>query len=320
VPVYQGEKTLESLMAEILPLTTPQVSPGGRTWVVSDVFLVYDNGPDRSDVVIRELASRHPFVHPVWLSRNYGQHAATIAGMASTATDWIVTLDEDGQHEPAMIAVLLDAALSEQADVVYAKPTNPAPHGALRNAASRGAKRVTASLTGTRGATDYQSFRLVLGTVGRSVAAYAGSGVYLDVALGWVARRVVTAPVALRDEGDRVSGYSTRRLLGHFVRMLLSSGTRVLRLVSILGLVFAAVGIIVAIVVFIQRVAGDIPVEGWASTIVVLLLSAGAILFALGVIAEYIGINVNMAMGKPLYVITSDPADGPLAREPKSES
>jgi undecaprenyl-phosphate 4-deoxy-4-formamido-L-arabinose transferase len=52
--------------------------------------------------------------------------------------------------------------------------------------------------------------------------------------------------------------------------------------------------------------------QGWTSTMVVLLVSTGAILFALGVIAEYVGVNVNMAMGKPAYLIVSDPALGPL--------
>ena len=45
---------------------------------------------------------------------------------------------------------------------------------------------------------------------------------------------------------------------------------------------------------------------------VVMLLIGGAVLFSLGVIAEYIGVAVNMAMGKPLYLIVSDAADGPL--------
>jgi undecaprenyl-phosphate 4-deoxy-4-formamido-L-arabinose transferase len=59
--------------------------------------------------------------------------------------------------------------------------------------------------------------------------------------------------------------------------------------------------------------------EGWASIIVVLLLSSGAILVSLGIIAEYIGVNVNMAMGKPLYLITNDPASGPLGRQKPPE-
>ena len=86
--------------------------------------------------------------------------------------------------------------------------------------------------SGGNDASIFHSYRLVLGEVGRSVAAYAGAGVYLDVALGWVAGTAATCPVRLRAEGDRPSGYSLRRLLSHFWRMVLTSGTRLLRLVS----------------------------------------------------------------------------------------
>ena len=90
-----------------------------------------------------------------------------------------------------------------------------------------------------------------------------------------------------------------------------------LRLISVLGVVTALVGVVLALIIFIQRLVGDIAIQGWASLSVIVLLSAGAILFSLGVIAEYIGINVNMAMGKPPYLITNDPADGPLGRTRK---
>ena len=88
VPVYQGEHTLDRLVHELTWLTVPTLSPGGRMVQVVEVVLVYDNGPDRSDEVIRRLAQSHSFVRPVWLARNYGQHAATLAGMASTS--WMV--------------------------------------------------------------------------------------------------------------------------------------------------------------------------------------------------------------------------------------
>lgn len=314
VPVYQGEATLPQLLEEIEPLTLTRATPDGHRYVVDEVLLVFDNGPDGSARVIRELEARYDFTRAVWLSRNFGQHAATLAGMASSGGDWIVTLDEDGQHDPALIGGLLDTAVREQASVVYAKPTNKPSHGTLRNTASKGAKWLLSKLFAGSNAPDYQSYRLVLGSIGRSVAAYSGSGVYLDVAMGWVANKTVTSPITLRHEGERTSGYSTRRLFSHFWRMILSSGTRGLRFVSVLGVVFAALGTFLAIYVLIQRLTGNIDTAGWASMIVIVLLTSGAILFSLGIIAEYIGINVNMAMGKPPYLITSDPANGPLGR------
>jgi glycosyltransferase involved in cell wall biosynthesis len=314
VPVYQGEKTLPSLIHEIIPLTSTVTTPDGHDYRVREVLLVFDNGPDEYETVIRALADTHPFVRAVWLSKNYGQHAATLAGMASAGGEWIVTLDEDGQHDPADIALMLDTAMGENASVVYAKPTNPPPHGFVRNAASRVAKWMLTKSAGGMSATNFQSYRLILGSIARSVAAYSGSGVYLDVAISWVANRVTTAPVKLRQEGDRPSGYSTRRLIEHFLRMILSSGTRGLRLVGFMGIIFALVGVAVAIYILIARLTNSAWPTGWASTIVISLLGTGAILFSLGVIAEYIGINVNMAMGKPPYLITTDPKFGPLGR------
>ena len=96
--------------------------------------------------------------------------------------------------------------------------------------------------------------------------------------------------------------------------MVLTGGTRGLRLVSALGLVFAMVGLVFAAFVVYRQIVDPAPTEGWSSLIVVMLISTGAILFSLGVIAEYVGVAVNMAMGKPLYLITQDPADGPLGR------
>jgi glycosyltransferase involved in cell wall biosynthesis len=279
------------------------------------VLLVDDCGPDDSPRVMRELDERFEFVRTVWLSRNFGQHAATLAGIASSGGEWVVTMDEDGQHDPAHIGSMLDVAMASQAAVVYASPTNRAPHGSLRNATSRGAKRVVKALSGGSAAPLFNSYRLMLGEVGRSVAAYAGSGVYLDVALSWVAGTTVAAPVPMRQEVEgRRSGYSFRTLLSHFWRMVLTGGTRALRLVSLLGLAFALMGAIFAIVLVIRQLVDPEPVAGWTSLVVLVLICSGAILFSLGVIAEYIGIAVNMAMGKPPYLITQDPADGPLGR------
>ncbi|MFM2721331.1 glycosyltransferase [Microbacterium mcarthurae (nom. nud.)] len=312
IPVYQAERTLRGVLDEIVPLTEGFVTPGGRSARVTEVITAYDHGPDRSDAVIRELASEYSWVHPVWLSRNFGQHAATLAGIASSGGDWVVTLDEDGQHDPAFIGRLLDTALDEQADVVYAEPTNRPPHGAVRNAASKASKRILETVFGGGRASHFNSYRLILGEVARSVAAYAGTGVYLDVALGWVAARIVTSPVELREEGDRRSGYSYRRLMAHFWRMILTSGTRGLRLVTAAGVVFFVGGVLFALYLVVMRFAsGDIP-EGWTSQMVVTALGTGLVLVSLGIVAEYLGVAVNMAMGRPPYLIVRDPSSGPL--------
>jgi polyisoprenyl-phosphate glycosyltransferase len=314
IPVYQGQSTLRAVVEELTGYLDEASTPDGHRFRVTEVLLSYDNGPDGSDEEIRKLAEQFEQVRPIWLSRNFGQHAATLAGMASSGGDWIVTMDEDGQHDPAYIPQMLDTAMRDQAGVVYALPTNSAPHGFLRNLASRGSKWVVEHWMRGTEVSSFQSYRLLLGEVGRSVAAYAGAGVYLDVALTWVNGRISQQPVVLRQEGDRPSGYSTRTLLSHFWRLVLTSGTRGLRVVTVLGMTFAVVGLGLAIWTIIGRIAGANAQPGWASVLVVVALGTGAILFSLGVIAEYVGVAVNQAMGRPLFLIHGDPKDGPLGR------
>ncbi len=315
IPVYQGERTLVPLLAEIATLTDGVRSPGGRGVVVAEVVLVHDSGPDGSAQVMRDLAEPYAFVRTVWLSRNFGQHAATLAGMASSGSEWIVTLDEDGSTIPRTSRRWsMSRSSGRPTSSMRARPTL-LHTGSAEIWRRERPKLLLRASTGRHQATDFNSYRLVLGEVGRSVAAYAGVGVYLDVALGWVARRTATCPVTLREEGARPSGYSYRSLVSHFWRMVLSSGTRALRLVSLLGVVFAIGGFLLALYFFAARLFWDIETpQGWPSLIVVVLVIGGAVLFSLGVIAEYIGVAVNMAMGKPLYLMVSDAADGPLGR------
>jgi polyisoprenyl-phosphate glycosyltransferase len=272
---------------------------------------VHDGARDGSAAVMQALADRHPFLRLIWLSRNFGQHPATLAGMASTAAQWVVTLDEDGQQDPRDAGRLLDEALDHDALLVYARPRRPPPHGRLRNFASRLAKALSVRLLGVRTLGAFNSFRLIRGDVARGVAAYCGADVYLDVALYWVVPGARHCTVTLRGERSRPSGYNLRRLLSHFWHLVLTSGTRPLRLLAFLGVLAILLGLGVSGWVIWGRLAHQVPVAGWTSMVVVVCLFSGLNLLFLGVIAEYLGVAVSMAMGKPPYFIVSRPSSGP---------
>lgn len=310
IPVYSGAATLPGVLKELEQLRSPRETPDGRGFRVDEVLLVWDRGIRGSEEVVRELAARDQWVRPVWLSRNFGQHPATLAGMTSSGGDWIVTMDEDGQHDPAYIGDLLDKAYRDRTQLVYASPTNRPPHGVLRNAASRLTKWFFVHvLVSSDGIKAFNSYRLILGEAGRSVAAYTGAGVYLDVALSWVVTNPSTCPVLMRDEGRPASAYTLRRLVSHFWRLVISSGTRPLRYVSMMGILMALCGFAVAMYSAVQNMVGNVSVQGWTSVFVAVLVVGGAVLIALGVIAEYIAFSASMAMGKPVYVIVRDPAE-----------
>lgn len=314
IPIYRAESTLCSLVEEINALQELFLNHSPSI-VLKEIILVHDCGPDASDRVMRLLASEFRIVKNVWLARNSGQHAATLAGMASSSGDWIVTIDEDGQHDPSAIPGMLDCALATKADLVYGHPANLPPHGFLRNFASRLTKKVVLPfLTGGR-LQYFSSYRLVLGEAGRSLAAFASNDVYFDIALSWVTRTAVTHEVQMRDERRTESGYSKRSLMSHFIRLVLSAGTRPLRIASVLGGGTFIVGLLMAGAVVVGKIWFGFTVVGWASMFSLLLMIGGLILLVLGIIAEYVGLLVRTAIGRPSYVIINDRATGPLYRE-----
>lgn len=316
IPVYRGAETLPRLVGEIAELTRPFVLADGSSAVVEEVLLVDDCGPDGSHRVIRELCDRHHFVRSVWLMRNYGQHAATIAGLASTRHDWVVTLDEDGQHDPQDVRQLLSVAIKERNSLVYGRSTDGEPHSRLRNVASSSLKRIVVPLLlGGNRSFYFSSFRLMTGEVARSVAAFANQGVYLDIALRWLVQESGIADVRFRHEGREQSGYKLSTLASHFLRLVVSAGARPLRVASLIGLGSAVLGFVLVVVVFIQRLLGDIPVRGWTSLMAAFLVIGGLILVMLGVLAEYMGAVVRRSLGAPLYVIASNPRGGASSDE-----
>jgi glycosyltransferase involved in cell wall biosynthesis len=320
VPVYRGELTLRPLISEITPLLRASKTPRGWPFRVLEVILVHDAGPDRSDAVIRNICSSHEFVRAVWMSRNFGQHAATLAGMAASGGDWVVTIDEDGLQNPLDIGALLDRAFDKAAQVVYGIPSNRTPHAAWRNATSRAAKWLTRRVLMRGRIGTFSSFRLIRGEIARGLAAYCGTSVYLDVALSWVAGRVAEQAVVLRRERDRPSGYSPLRLIGHFWRLVVTSGVGPLRLVTYSGAIVFLLSLAAGIYLLVRALSGSMPVQGWPSLIITMTALGGLTLLSLGIIAEYVGIVVASALGRPLYMTISAPFEpAPSMAAPTTE-
>jgi hypothetical protein len=308
IPVFRAGPVLEETCREILRVCA-DASPVATLEVrLEELVLVCDNPalPDEVLAHLAGLAELDERVRVVWLSRNFGQHPATVAGIVSTNGDWVVTMDEDGQHDPAHVRDLLATAGAKRTPLVYAAPTNARPHGAARNAASWMSGRVARSVSGVP--VRFHSFRLLEGALARSACAYAGENVFLDVALSWTCGTPSACPVQLRAEGSP-SSYNYRKLMSHFWRLVVSSGTRPLRMIAALGLLVAVSGLVAGAYLLGLRISGAIDVPGWTSAVVLMLVLLGGLYICVAVVAEYVGQAVRNTVGRPVYV-RADPPEG----------
>lgn len=313
-PVYRGAAYLPALVAELAQLRE-SLSPGPLD--LAEAIFVDDSSIDHSQQVLAELAAAHPWVRVVQLSRNFGQHAATAAGILHSSGDWVATFDEDLQLHPQQLLPMLLHAAREGADVVYAAPQGKVHRTWYRDLASRMAKWAAGKLTGNPEVVKFSSFRVIRGSVARAAASVAGPDTYFDIVLGWFTDRIGRLPLPLRDvrsAAGETGGYSFGRLLGHARRMVVSSQIKPLRFGALIGLVTLVGSVALAIAVLIVKLVAPqaIQVRGWTSLILIVLFLGGLTALLVGVALEYLSTMHLQVKGKPIFFIVDRSKDQTL--------
>lgn len=318
VPVYAGEAYLAELAGAVERLRTSWAE-GGAPVSLDELILVDDEAVDGSAALIDALARERPWIVALHLSRNFGQHGATIAGILHSSGDWIVTLDEDLQHPPDRIPDLLERACARQLDVVYARPDAAEVHGtAWRDGSSRGVKRLMHWLTGNPMLRLANSFRLIRGPIARAAASVCSHNTYFDIALYWFTQRMDAVEMALRD--DRFartgqSGYSVGRLFSHAQRMLFTSQLRFLSLGIWIGVVLFLVSFFGGLYFAAVRLVAPelIGVQGWTSLLLAICMSGGLLAVMVGLCLQYLSTLVLKAHGRPAFFTIDRSGDAALA-------
>ena len=293
IPVYNGQHTVGQLV-ERLGKVLPGISDSYET------ILVCDGSPDESWKLIEQLAVRHAWVRGIELMRNYGQHNALLCGVRAARYEVIVTMDDDLQHPPEEIPVLL-GKLAEGYDVVFGVPKKM-PHSWWRNVTSTITKEVVGYVMGQSAIRDISSYRAFRTHIRAAFADYRGPDLLLDVLLTWGTNRFGTVPV---DEAPRtvgVSNYNLTRLIKMALTLLTGYTTLPLRFASIVGFLFTLLGLFVLIYVLVTYFfLGSTP--GFSFLASTIIIFSGVQLFALGIIGEYLARIFDRSYGRPTYQV-----------------
>jgi glycosyltransferase involved in cell wall biosynthesis len=239
--------------------------------------------------------------------RNYGQHNALLCGIRAARYDAIVTMDDDLQHPPDEIPRLL-AELGKGFDVVYGTPERQ-EHSLFRNIASVTTKIALQNVMGAEIARRVSAFRAFRRGVTAAFTRYDGYFVSIDVLLTWGTNRFSAIPVRHQARGGGVSGYTFRKLLTHAMNMMTGFTTMPLQIASWVGFGFTIFSLLVFVYVLARYFISGNPVPGFPFLASIIGLFAGAQLFALGIIGEYLARMHFRTMQKPAYVVRESTAE-----------
>jgi glycosyltransferase involved in cell wall biosynthesis len=293
VPVYRGEKLIEPLverLAQALPKCSKKF----------EVLLVNDGSPDDSWNVIQKMSGKFRWVKGIRLMRNYGQHNATLCGVRAAGYDIIVTMDQDLQHPPEEIPILL-AELEKGFDVVYGSPRR-LPQGLLRNLITANTKNVLARVMGVPSVKNISAFRAFRADLRNAFTNFQSPSLIIDVLLSWGTTRFNSVQVGIEKPEER-SNYSFSSLVKAALLILTGYSTAPLRLANWIGFFMTIFGMGVFIyVVIISFMAGSIP--GFPFLASIIALFSGTQLFALGIFGEYLARMFDRSMDRPAYIIS----------------
>lgn len=294
IPVYRSEAILPELYARLVDALEKIGGP-------FEIIFVEDCGGDGSWKMIKELASRDARVRGLKMSRNYGQHNATLCGIREAQYDVIVTIDDDLQHPPDQIALLL-AALRDGCDVVYGVPLTE-QHGLLRNIASRFTKLALQSTMGAENARNVSAFRAFRTSLREAFESYRSPSLSIDVLLSWGTRAFGAVRVRHKPRFAGSSNYTLGKLVTYAFNLMTGFSTAPLRLVSVIGFAFTLFGVaLLSWVLGAYFLYGSV-VQGFVFLATIITIFSGVQLFAIGIFGEYIARIFDRTMDKPAYVV-----------------
>lgn len=294
VPVYNSAESLPVLLAR-LAAVLPQLA--GRY----EAIFVDDGSEESTAKVLDTESQKYPWVVPIRLMRNYGQHNALLCGIRSARFDTIVTLDDDLQNPPEEIQFLLEK-LQEGYDVVYGYPRTET-HGFFRNFASRITKIALQAGMGVDVASRVSSFRAFRTIVRDGFADYRGAFVSIDVLLSWATTKFAAIPVNNPPRTLGQSNYTIRKLVRHAMNMITGFTVLPLQIASVVGFSFALFGFMTLVYVVVRYFITHGAVPGFAFLASILSIFSGVQLFSLGIIGEYLARVHFRVMDRPSYAI-----------------
>lgn len=295
VPIYNGGRVLPELVTGLRDALDSLQKP-------HELVLVDDGSLDPTWATIEKLASTEARVRALRLARNYGQHNALLAGIRSARHEVTVTIDADLQYPSDRIPELV-AKLEEGWDVVYGTAGRRS-EGVVRRAASRLARALLRRAMGVE--VTFSSFRAFRTRLRDGFAGFGGPYVSIDVLLSWTTVRFASVSVEQSSRRSGRSSYSPRKLASLALTMLTAFTTLPLRLASLVGFAFTLLGLALLGYVLVLVLVSGRDVPGFAFLASVISIFAGAQLFALGIIGEYLARVHMRVLGPPTYAVREE--------------
>ncbi|MES2762994.1 MAG: glycosyltransferase family 2 protein [Bacteroidota bacterium] len=292
IPVYNSFNCIKDVITQVNDV----LSKLNTTY---EIIVVDDGSADNSWAVIKEISLVNKHVKGFSLAKNFGQHKATLCGLSNASGKYVVTIDDDFEHDPTDIVTLYKAMVNSEFDLVYGVPKNKKKSFVRRSMTSfyKFISKVENPYAGLG-----SSFRILRNDLVQKIVTHNNHLFFIDELVLWYTSNISSCMLDFQRSQKQVSGYSFISLFRLSSNVLMISSTMPLKLVKSLGLSMSFVSFLIGTFYFLKKILFKSP-AGYTSIIVSVLFSAGLIMFCIGIIGEYLGNVLMMQNNKPAFYI-----------------
>jgi undecaprenyl-phosphate 4-deoxy-4-formamido-L-arabinose transferase len=297
IPVYNEEQNLKLLMKRLRHVLKGMQRP-------YEIIMIDDGSRDDSLSMLKNLTVKEPALRVVELTRNYGQHAAIMAGFSIARGDVIVTLDADLQNPPEEIPRLVHTMEKGKYDVV-GSIRKGRKDSIFRILPSKVINQVARKITGVN-MTDWgcmlRAYRRPV--VERMIACHEHA-TFIPALATVFGKRITEIEVAHEERHGGVSNYPLRKLINLQFDLVASFSNLPMKMLMYGGIGMSLLGTFFGIFLAVARLfyGAAWAAQGVFTLFAILFIFVGMQFFALGVIGEYIGRIYREVRKRPEYVI-----------------
>lgn len=266
-----------------------------------EIVLVDDGSKDRTTAIIQEISNKDNRIKAIVLSRNFGHQAALVAGIENASGDYVLTMDSDLQHPVEFVVVLYNKA-KEGFDIVNTIRQDSEDSSIFKKQTSKFFYKLINSLSEVPIQSASADFRVFSKKAKEAFLMFPERARFNRGIVSWMG--FDTAEI-LYKANNRIAGntkFSISKMIKFALNGITSFSSKPLRIPFYLGLISVVFSLIFTGYILIQYINGE-TIQGWASTLIIILFLGGVQMFSIGILGQYIARIFDEAKNRPLYLI-----------------
>ena len=271
--------------------------------ITYELLFVDDGSKDHTKDILRALNLKDDRCEFVSFSRNFGKEAAMFAGLKKSSGDYVVIMDADLQHPPAFLPQMYEYVKDGEYDCATTRRVSRKGESKIRSWFSRKFYKIMNHISQTEIVDGAQDFRFMTRQMVNAILEMKEYNRFSKGIFSWVGFRTRYIPYENVERAAGTTSWSFKSLFKYSLEGIFAFSTAPLALASLLGIVSCLLAFIMILVVVIKYLAFGDPVQGYATTICVILLMGGLQLFCTGIVGQYLSKTYLETKNRPIYLV-----------------